>query len=194
MTIVINKRVAHITLAVLAAGALLWLAGKWLAPGKTIIDGDRLTALDPDNKGINIRVNRPWFSDSVMVFDVGRPADRDFDRLDVTRCLLQCAQDLKDEPLSRIYLANNGERLYYIPGDDFKALGNQYSRGSTWNNTKVATRVPVVTYTLNDSLAFQRHDGWLNAVDNADDLNTMMGALLRDEKQSLTARVWNWVW
>lgn len=184
MTIVINRRTVHVALIVLAVAGLAWWGWHHVSPGRTIIDSERLTALDPDNAGINIAVRQPWLSDSVLVFDIGRPTDRDFDRIDVTRCLLQCAQDLQDEPLSRVYLARNGRRLYYIAGDDFKRIGQDYHKGERWNNTVLATRIPTVTRTLNDSVAFPANDGILGAVNDADDWNSMMSTLLKDEKRS----------
>lgn len=189
MTIVINRRTVHVALIALAVTALVWWGWHSMSPGRTVIDGERLTALDPDNAGINIQMRKPWFTDSVLVFDIGRAGDRDFNRFDVTRCLLQCAQDLQDYPLNRVYLARDGQRLYYVAGDDFKSLGRDYRRGERWNNTVLATRIPTVTHTLNDSVAFPAHDGVLAAVNDADDWNTMTSTLLKDDRTSTLARL-----
>ena len=192
MTIVINQRIVRVTLAVVALAGLVWWGWHSVGQGRTVIDQERLTALDPDNAGINITVRRPWFSDSVLVFDIGRAGERDFDRFDVTRCMFQCAQDLRQQPLRRIYLANNGQRLYYIGGDDFKQLGRDYRKGERLSNTLLATRIPTVTHTLNDSVAFPSNGCLLGTVNDADDWNTMMSTLLRDDSKSLLARVISW--
>lgn len=185
MTIVINRRVAHALVVAVVLALAGWYGWQKLSAGREVIGAERLTALDPANAGINIRVVQPWLDDSVMVLDVRHPDVRDFDRLDVTRCVLQCAQDLKNSHVKRIYLANDGCRMYYITGDDFRTLGADYRRGNRWNNTRLATRIPTVTHLLNDSLAFPCHDGMMQAVDNAADWNTMMSTLLEDNSTSL---------
>ena len=189
MTIEIDRRVAHVALAVALVAGLLWLGWKHFSPGREIVGEERLTALDPSNAGINIRVTQPWLTDSVLVFDARKPGERDYDRFDLTRCLLQCAQDLASSNVSRVYLACDGRRVYYINSSDFKKLGVDYERGSTWNNTMLAARIPTVTYTLNDSLAFPSRDGMLQPLDNASDWNTMMSNLMAHESPSLLKRV-----
>jgi hypothetical protein len=102
-----------------------------------------------------------------------------FDRFDVTRCLLQCAQELGERDFSRIYLCNKDSRLYYIKAEDFKQLGVQYKNGETLNTLSLYVKLPQVTYTLNDSLAFPVHEGMLSSISDAQDWNTMMSNLLR---------------
>ena len=189
MTIEIDRRVAHVAIAVVLVAGLLWAGWKYFSPGREIVGEERLTALDPANAGINIRVTQPWFNDTVLVFDARTPGERDYDRFDLTRCLLQCAQDLASSNTSRIYLACDGRRVYYIDSKDFKRLGADYERGSTWNNTMLAARIPTVTYTLNDSLAFPSRDGLLQPLDNASDWNTMMSTLMAHENPSLFKRI-----
>ncbi len=194
MTIVINQRTVHVALVVAAVALLGWLGWKHLGGGRTVIGSDQLTSIDPDNAGINIAVTRPWFTDTVLTFDVRRAGDRDFNRLDVTRCLMQCAQALKDDTtFRRIYLAGDGRRLYYITGDDYRQIGYDYSRDSRWDNTLLATRIPTVTHTLNDSLAFEQNTGLLATVDDADNWNTMMSQLLKHDDPTLLARIFEWV-
>jgi len=148
--------------------------------GRKVISRVELKNLDPANNGINIEVNEPWYNpDKVLSFNVMEPDGRDFDRFDVTRCLLQCAQQLGERDFSRIYLCNNGDRLYYILADDFKQLGRQYKTGQSLNTLSLYVKLPQVTYTLNDSLAFPVHSGMLGSVSDAQDWNTMMSNLLR---------------
>jgi len=148
--------------------------------GRKVISRVELKNLDPANNGINIEVTEPWFNpNKELVFNVMKPDERDFDRFDVTRCLLQCAQQLGDRDFSRIYICNNGDRLYYIHAEDFKQLGKQYHNGESFNNLGLTVKLPRVTYTLNDSLAFPQHEGLLSSVSDAQDWNTMMSNLLR---------------
>ncbi len=148
--------------------------------GRKVISRVELKNLDPANNGINIEVYEPWYNpDKVLSFNVMEPDERDFDRFDVTRCLLQCAQELSERNFSRIYLCNKGDRLYYILAEDFKQLGRQYQTGQTLNTLSLYVKLPQVTYTLNDSLAFPAHGGMLGSVSDAQDWNTMMSNLLR---------------
>ena len=149
--------------------------------GRKVISRVELKNLDPANNGINIEVTQPWYNPlKELSFNVGEADERGFDRFDVTRCLLQCAQQLGDRDFSRIYLCNKGDRLYYINADDFKELGEQYKTGQTLNTLSLYVKLPQVTYTLNDSIAFPPHGGILRSVADAQDWNTMMSNLLRE--------------
>ena len=148
--------------------------------GRKVISRVELKNLDPANNGINIEVYEPWYNpQKVLSFNVMKPDERNFDRFDVTRCLLQCAQELGDRDFSRIYLCNKNDRLYYILAEDFKRLGERYRNGDKLNTIALYTQLPQVTYTLNDSLAFPQHGGMLGSVSDAQDWNTMMSNLLR---------------
>lgn len=165
-------------LAAVAVHAFFWV--DVVKRGSKVISRVELKNLDPANNGINIEVTQPWYNpNKVLAFNVDKPDERNFDRFDVTRCLLQCAQELGDRDFSRIYLCNKGNRLYYINADDFKQLGEQYKTGETLNTLTLYVRLPQVTYTLNDSLAFPVHEGMLGSVADAQDWNTMMSNLLR---------------
>ena len=174
-------------LLILAIVAVLALVGvhallsvDFVKGGSKVISRVELKNLDPANNGINIEVVRPWYDPlKELSFNVGEADERNFDRFDVTRCLLQCAQQLEDRDFSRIYLCNKGDRLYYINSEDFKQLGNQYKTGETFNTLSLYVKLPQVTYTLNDSLAFQQHGGMLSSISDAQDWNTMMSNLLR---------------
>ena len=165
-------------LALVAAHAIL--SADAVRGGRKVISRVELKNLDPANNGINIDVRQPWYNpNKELAFNVGEPDERNFDRFDVTRCLLQCAQQLGDRDFTRIYLCNKGDRLYYIKANDFKQLGEQYKTGETLNTLSLYVKLPQVTYTLNDSLAFPVHGGMLGSVSDAQDWNTMMSNLLR---------------
>ena len=173
-----------ILLAIIAVLALVaahaFVSVDFVKSGRKVISRVELKNLDPANNGINIEVRQPWYNPkNELAFNVGEPDERDFDRFDVTRCLLQCAQQLGDHDFTRIYLCNKGDRLYYINADDFKQLGQQYKNGETLNTISLYVKLPRVTYTLNDSLAFPAHEGMLSSISDAQDWNTMMSNLLR---------------
>ena len=167
-----------VVLAIVAAHAFLSM--NVVKGGRKVISRVELKNLDPANNGINIEVVQPWFNPKKeLSFNVGEADERSFDRFDVTRCLLQCAQQLGDRDFARIYLCNKSDRLYYINAEDFKQLGEQYKNGETLNTLSLYVKLPQVTYTLNDSLAFTAHSGMLSSIEDAKDWNTMMSNLLR---------------
>ena len=180
-----TKKDKLLILAIVAVLALIgvhaFLSVNFVKTGRTVISRVELKNLDPANNGINIEVTQPWHNPKKeLSFNVGEPDERNFDRFDVTRCLLQCAQHLGDRDFDRIYLCNKGDRLYYITQADFKQLGEQYKTGETLNTISLYVKLPQVAYTLNDSLAFPAHDGMLSSIEDAQDWNTMMSNLLRE--------------
>jgi hypothetical protein len=179
-----TRKDKFLLLAIIAVLALVavhvFLSVDFVKGGKTVISRVELKNLDPANNGINIEVVQPWYNPKKeLSFNVGEADERSFDRFDVTRCLLQCAQELGDHDFNRIYLCNKGDRLYYINADDFKQLGEQYKTGQTLNTLSLYVKLPQVTYTLNDSVAFPPHNGMLSSIEDAQDWNTMMSNLLR---------------
>lgn len=97
-------------IAVLAlVGVHVFLSMDLVKGGRTVISRVELKNLDPANNGINIEVVQPWYNPKKeLSFNVGEADERSFDRFDVTRCLLQCAQELGEHDFSRIYLCNKG--------------------------------------------------------------------------------------
>ena len=176
-----DKLLLLIIIAVLAlVGIHAMLSVDAVRGGRKVISRVELKNLDPANNGINIEVRQPWFNpNKELAFNVGEADERNFDRFDVTRCLLQCALQLGERDFTRIYLCNKGDRLYYINAEDFKQLGEQYKTGETLNTIGLYVKLPQVTYTLNDSLAFPAHGGMLSSISDAQDWNTMMSNLLR---------------
>ncbi len=179
-----SRKDKFLLLAIIAVLALVavhaFVSVDFVKRGRTVISRVELKNLDPANNGINIEVVQPWYNPmKELSFNVGEADERNFDRFDVTRCLLQCAQQLGERDFNRIYLCNKGDRLYYINAADFKQLGEQYKTGETLNTLSLYVKLPQVTYTLNDSLAFPPHDGMLRSIADAQDWNTMMSNLLR---------------
>ncbi len=179
-----TRKDKFLLLAIIAVLALVvahaFLSVDFVKGGRKVVSRVELKNLDPANNGINIEVTQPWYNPlNELSFNVGKPDERNFDRFDVTRCLLQCAQQLGERDFSRIYLCNKGDRLYYIKAEDFKKLGEQYKNGETLNTLSLYVKLPQVTYTLNDSVAFPDHGGMLSSISDAQDWNTMMSNLLR---------------
>ena len=79
-----------VVLAAVICHALLSV--NFVKGGRKVISRVEMKNLDPANNGINIEVVQPWYNPlKELSFNVGKPDERNFDRFDVTRCLLQCA-------------------------------------------------------------------------------------------------------
>lgn len=82
---------------------------------------------DPRNKGVEISVHyKTYVNPSVLVYDL-RGISGTNSRLDVTRVLLQFAEQVKDRKFERVELAFRGEAKFLLDGDYFQELGREYS-------------------------------------------------------------------
>ena len=82
---------------------------------------------DPRNKGVEVSVHyKTYVNPSVLVYDL-RAVSGTNSRLDVTRVLLQFAEQVKDRKFERVELAFRGETKFLLDGDYFQELGREYS-------------------------------------------------------------------
>jgi hypothetical protein len=82
---------------------------------------------DPRNKGVEVSVHyKTYVNPSVLVYDL-RGISGTNSRLDVTRVLLQFAEQVKDRKFERVELAFRGETKFLLEGDYFQELGREYN-------------------------------------------------------------------
>jgi hypothetical protein len=82
---------------------------------------------DPRNKGVEVSVHyKTYVNPSVLVYDL-RGISGTNSRLDVTRVLLQFAEQVKDRKFERVELAFRGNTRFLLDGDYFQELGRKYS-------------------------------------------------------------------
>lgn len=82
---------------------------------------------DPRNKGVEVSVHyKTYVNPFVLVYDL-RGISGTNSRLDVTRVLLQFAQQVKDRKFERVELAFRGDTKFLLDGDYFQRLGREYS-------------------------------------------------------------------
>lgn len=82
---------------------------------------------DPRNKGVKVSVHyKTYVKQSVLVYDLRGVAGTN-SRLDVTRVLLQFAEQVKDRKFERVELAFRGETKFLLGGDYFQELGREYN-------------------------------------------------------------------
>ncbi|MFW8564861.1 hypothetical protein [Orrella sp. 11846] len=80
----------------------------------------------PRNKGVDVVAYHQWLvNPTTVVFDI-REVGGNNSMLDVTRVLLTFASEMKDRSLSRVVLAFKGDQRFYMEGDYFKTLGQEY--------------------------------------------------------------------
>jgi hypothetical protein len=82
---------------------------------------------DPRNKGVEVSAHyKTYVNPSVLVYDLRGVAGTN-SRLDVTRVLLQFAEQVKDKKFERVELAFRGETKFLLDGDYFQQLGREYN-------------------------------------------------------------------
>lgn len=69
---------------------------------------------------------KTYVNPSVLVYDLRAVAGTN-SRLDVTRVLLQFAEQVKDNKFDKVELAFKGEAKFLIDGDYFQELGREYN-------------------------------------------------------------------
>jgi hypothetical protein len=174
--------VAVVAIIALIAGMTLNKKGVTVAniihEDKILVSKERLAQLDPRNTGTDIEVIQPYGTHNA-VFAIGTPTKQhNFNRIDATRILMQCAQDLDTVRVDTIYLAKNGNKVFYLEGKFFKSLGHRYKKHEDMNNAQILLEIPSNTYTLNDSVAYQPHHGLFASFQSAKDWNDMMNLLI----------------
>jgi hypothetical protein len=82
---------------------------------------------DPRNKGVEVSVHyKTYVNPSVLVYDL-RGVSGTNSRLDVTRVLLQFAEQVKERKFERVELAFRGETKFLLEGEYFQELGREYN-------------------------------------------------------------------
>ena len=85
-----------------------------------------VTAADPRNEGIAVRVHYGGYvNPGVLVFDL-RNVSSDKSRLDVIRVLFHFAERLQDSQFDSVELAYRGDTRFKLGGDFFQTLGREY--------------------------------------------------------------------
>jgi hypothetical protein len=104
---------------------------------------------------------RAWLSDSEIVFDI-RKIDGEVSPADMTRKLLKSAEALKARRYERVYLAYRGREKFYLDGDYFRQLGEEYA----YQNPVYTIRtLPERVYNLDGTPAFGTWTGgWLGVL------------------------------
>lgn len=81
---------------------------------------------DPRNKGVEVSVHyKTYVNPAVLVYDL-RGIGVTNSKLDVTRVLLQFADQVKKRKFDRVELAFRGETKFLLDGDYFQKLGRDY--------------------------------------------------------------------
>lgn len=116
---------------------------------------------DPRNKGVNVSVHfGKYINPSEIIFDL-RDVSGSNSPADITRILLQYAQELKEKKLDRVILAFRGTHKFQLKGEYFHALGEEYG---TQNPAYTIRTFPENVYELDGTAAFGTWTGGLLGV------------------------------
>jgi hypothetical protein len=86
----------------------------------------QVVADDSRNKGIEVFAHYKYFvNPNVLVYDLRNVADTS-SPIDVTRVLLQFAEQQKDKQFTNVELTFQGEDKFVMKGDYFRKLGQEY--------------------------------------------------------------------
>lgn len=98
----------------------------------TVVSHKDFVEKDYRNTDVPIVVTGIPFT-GVITIDMQKTDNYNFSKADMYRCYLQAADILKDKDYSKVYLANKGEKIFYLEGTYFKELGMAYSLGCAPN-------------------------------------------------------------
>lgn len=117
---------------------------------------EKVIADDSRNSGIRIDAYYHTFFDrSVLVLDV-ISIEGSKTPMDIFRIVLQYAQAMKDVPFRKVELASKGNVKFYITGEFFKKLGDEYG---SQNPMYTIRMFPENVYNPDGSRAFSTWTG-----------------------------------
>ena len=116
---------------------------------------------DPRNDGIEVLVYFNWLVDpSKIVFDV-RSVSPDKSPTDVSRVLLQFAEQVEDREYVSVILSHRGSRRFMLDGSYFRQLGAEYG---LQNPVYTLRTMPQNVRNLDGTTAFPEWSGGLIGV------------------------------
>lgn len=157
---------------------LILTLGVFLLTSCNLISHDRFVEIDSRNEKVPVEMTKGIFSKDA-VFNVKKGSD--FSKIDIFRCLCQAAKELKDNTYEKVYLAKDGEKVFYIDGTVFAKLGEEYANGQ--NPIYLLRTFPQNVKKLDGSDAFsQWSGGWLGVMNQQmEDVNRLFDQLITPE-------------
>lgn len=116
---------------------------------------------DQRNEGIDVLVHYKYFIDpTVLVYDL-RAVAPTASPIDVTRVLLQFAEQQKDQQFKTVELSYRGSEKFLLQGEFFQKMGQEYG---SQNAAYTLRTLPENVYKTDGSLAFGQWTGGVFAV------------------------------
>jgi hypothetical protein len=100
------------------------------------VNRERMIEIDSRNEGINISICYESFDNKNKIIYNLSDIVSDKSRTEVFRYILQSANELKEHDFERVIFAYNGDKRFYIEGEYFKQLGEEYD----WQNSNFTNR------------------------------------------------------
>ena len=140
----------------------------------TVISHKEFVEHDYRNANVPVVVTGIPFTGEITI-NMEKTDNYDFSMVDMQRCYFQAAEMLKDNDYKKVYLANKGEKFFFIDGSYFKDLGYSYSAG----NTPILD-MPSHVYNLDGTHAYETWSGgWLGVMNKQlEDLDDMIEKLV----------------
>ncbi|MGC6247153.1 hypothetical protein ACNO7P_01685 [Bisgaard Taxon 45] len=124
-------------------------------PMKSVIQDDYR------NSGIEVSVHYDnYINTNVLVFGLGK-IGADNSPADIFRVFWQYAQKISDKNFDKVILSSKGKPKFYILGQHFKKMGNEYGNE---NPIYVVRTFPENVYTMDGQRAFNKWTGGLLGV------------------------------
>lgn len=114
----------------------------------TLLSKDDIKEMNSGNTEIEMSVKKKSIFSSSIVIDVNK---MDGSALDFLACVLQTASRLKNKEFEKVEFAKNGDSRFYISGDYFKEIGNEYGNQNYLYTLSTFTEH---VYNMDDSRAF----------------------------------------
>lgn len=141
----------------------------------TLLSKDDIRDMNSGNTEIEMSVKKKSIFSSSIVIDVDK---MDGSALDFLACVLQTANKLKDKEFEKVEFAKSGDSRFYISGDYFKEIGNEYgSQNDLYTLSTFAEHV----YNMDGSKAFSTWEGGILGVmgQQLNDFKSFVAQLLK---------------
>jgi hypothetical protein len=171
------KRTVSILLGTVCTAALVIAAANYVNLQHAM---SQVQQADPRNEGIRVFVHYKYFVNlNTLVYDL-REVSGTSSPMDVTRVLLQYAEQQKERSFTVVELSHRGNGKFLLQGDYFRKLGQEYG---TQNPVYTLRTLPENLYKSNGSHAFGTWTGGMLGVlgSQMDDFTTWHRAWYIDE-------------
>lgn len=143
----------------------------------TTLSHKKFVEKDSRNENVPVVVKGFPFSKDITI-DMQKTDNYGFSAVDMFRCYCQAAEMLREKDYDRVFLANKGEKVFFLTGTYFKDLGVSFAAGE--NPIYLMNHMPENVYNIDGTPAYGTWTGgWLGvASKQLEDFSDMMEKLV----------------